>query len=164
MAHHITRRSNHTCAYTVTVKTQWEPLCASASWNAECHSVLLHWLSGEETKCHFVPPQHSSTNRHRRTPVSLHSLLTLPRSPLTRPLPHTPHVLHSSTHLHSCELSPHLLVFFSPKGCACTSERQLISYRYENMKRCLPCHCPCTATHTQNWAHTASDTWLQVMP
>ena len=68
--------------------THNESLCAHQP--AEMMNATLfsrHWLSGGETKCHFVPPQHSSPNRHRRTPISPRPVLTLPWSPLTHPLP-----------------------------------------------------------------------------
>lgn len=151
---HITNHSNHTCAYTVTINPQWMPLCASASWNDESHSVLLHWLSdrgggGEKQSVTLCLLSTASANRHRRTPISPRSELTLPRSPLT-------HLLlsgctcWSSTPALICTREPTLTPVFFPKYVtACALEQQSNFHQYENVKGC----CSCTPTHTHTQTH-----------
>ena len=144
----------------VAAEPQWEPLCASAIWNEECHSVLPHWLSGGETKCHFVPPQHSSTNRHRRTPILLRS--ALPLSPPT-------HLLSSDctcAPLHHSHVHPraHADVSFHS---SCTNHIFIYMRTFRDVYRGVFLSTRHTHTHvpcTHNWVLTASDTWLQVMP
>lgn len=138
---------NHTRAYMVTVNPQWKSLCASASWSDECHSVLLRRLSGRQTKCHFVPPQHSSTNRHRRTPISLcsnsyypgpHRHTSSPLNPTCAPAQHT----HAAVNPNRRRFSCHSVI--AQSGLSSISEYQgMFSLSFS-----------CTPTHRNTHTHT----------
>lgn len=141
----------------IAVQQQWKPLCASVGRNDECHSVLLHRLSDGETKCHFVPPQHSGTNRHRRTPIS-------PQPADTPPLLRL-HMRSPPTHTHT---------LLSPDRSLDSNRSNIVinlvgiweySEVFTAMFFCMRTH---THTHMHWKTHkdervlTASDTWLQV--
>ena len=167
MVRRITNRSNQTCASTVTVNPQWRPLCASASPNDECHSVLCAGFLAEKqsvTLCLFSTA--APTDRHRRTPISPHSQLTLYPDPgwHTSSSPRTVHVLRSNMHLHSWTSRCHQFLFPS------TWLQQSNFNLYVNIKGCCSCTPTHTHTHTLTQArthlrpHCMCDTWLQVMP
>lgn len=147
----ITNRSNQTCASTVTVKPQWRPLCASASPNDECHSVLCTgFLAEKQSVTLCLLSTAAPTDRHRRTPISPHSELTLYPDPRwhTSSSPRTVHVLRSNMHLHSW--TP--ISSYSPVH-DCALEQQSNFNLYGNIKGC--CSCTPAHTHTRTSPHTS---------
>lgn len=114
-----------------------------------CTGYLTEGVGGEKQSVTLCLLSTASANRHRRTPISPRSELTLPRSPLT-------HLLlsgctcWSSTPALICTREPTLTPVFFPKYVtACALERQSNFHQYENVKGC----CSCTPTHTHTQTH-----------